>query len=57
MQYELMIRLGSSHGCVTVVGDPDQSSMWSLGGLAPIQKNCCQLVKSMVGDQQVCLFP
>ena len=27
MQYELMIRLASAHGCVTIVGDPDQSSM------------------------------
>ena len=27
MQYELMVRLASAHGCVTIVGDPDQSSM------------------------------
>ena len=27
MQYELMTRLASAHGCVTIVGDPDQSSM------------------------------
>ncbi|KAF8518460.1 P-loop containing nucleoside triphosphate hydrolase protein [Gautieria morchelliformis] len=25
MQYELMVRLASAHGCVTIVGDPDQS--------------------------------
>jgi hypothetical protein len=30
MQYELMRYIGAAHGCITVVGDPDQSSMFSV---------------------------
>lgn len=52
MQYELMALLGRIHGCVTIVGDPDQSSKnMSIRGFLINYHGI--LTQFMVGDPQV----
>ena len=54
MQYELMRYIAAAHGCVTVVGDPDQSSMFAFLSLDQLSHSCGQYTAGVRRKSKIC---